>query len=68
MFFTFSITALGNYLIDGDPENKLRRTMSEVRLEEQAKCRTLAIRYCPQLYRTYHSKKDRLFCPGAGIL
>ncbi|MCD7458847.1 hypothetical protein HAX54_039392 [Datura stramonium] len=63
-----SITTLGKYLTDGDSENKLSRTMSEVSLEYHRKCKRLAIRYCHQLFKIYHSKKDRLFCPAAGIL
>ncbi|KAJ8553157.1 hypothetical protein K7X08_020550 [Anisodus acutangulus] len=63
-----SITALGKYLIDEDPEKKLRRTMSEVNPKDHGKCKQLAIRYCHQLFQLYHSKKDHLFCPGAGIL
>ncbi|KAK4363823.1 hypothetical protein RND71_019064 [Anisodus tanguticus] len=63
-----SITVLGKYLIDEDPEKKLRRTMSEVSPKDHGKCKQLAIPYCHQLFQLYHSKKDHLFCPGAGIL
>ncbi|KAM3271083.1 hypothetical protein P3S67_029286 [Capsicum chacoense] len=63
-----SITALGKCLIDGDPENKLRVTMSEVSLKDHQKCKRLAIRYCHQLFQIYDSKKDRLFCPDAGVI
>ncbi|XP_016552241.1 uncharacterized protein LOC107851658 isoform X1 [Capsicum annuum] len=63
-----SITALGKCLIDGDPENKLRVTMSEVSLKDHQKCKRLAIRYCHQLFQIYDSKRDRLFCTDAGVI
>lgn len=63
-----SITDLREYLTDGDTENKLRRTKLEVSLNDHEKSKRLAIRYCHQLFQIYHSNKDRLFCPGAGIL
>ncbi|KAM3379855.1 putative protein isoform X2 [Capsicum galapagoense] len=63
-----SITALGKCLIDGDPENKLRVTMSDVSLKDHQKCKRLAIRYCHQLFQIYDSKRDRLFCTDAGVI
>ncbi|CAN4077406.1 unnamed protein product [Withania somnifera] len=64
-FDEMSVTDLGKYLTDGDPEDKLRRTKSEVSLNDHQKCKRLAIRYCQLLLQIYHSKKDHLFCPGA---
>ncbi|PHT39562.1 hypothetical protein CQW23_18416 [Capsicum baccatum] len=61
------ITALGVFLCLDDPENKLKRTISEVGPEDLCICKTLAIRYSRQIYRIYNSKKDQLFCPGVGI-
>ncbi|KAM3379875.1 hypothetical protein P3S68_012289 [Capsicum galapagoense] len=61
------ITALGVFLCRGDPENKLKRTISDVGLEDLCICKTLAIRYFRQIYRIYNSKKDQLFCAGAAI-
>ncbi|KAM3271080.1 hypothetical protein P3S67_029283 [Capsicum chacoense] len=61
------ITALGVFLCRDDPENKLKRTISEVGPEDLCICKTLAIRYFRQIFRIYNSKKDQLFCPGAVI-
>ncbi|KAM3271105.1 hypothetical protein P3S67_029308 [Capsicum chacoense] len=61
------ITALGVFLCRGDPENKLKRTISDVGPEDLCICKTLAIRYFRQIYRIYNSKKDQLFCAGAAI-
>ncbi|CAN4077608.1 unnamed protein product [Withania somnifera] len=57
-----SIAALGEFLIDGDPENKLRKAVEEVRPKDHAECRRLATKYCHQLYQIYLSKEDLLFC------
>lgn len=57
-----SIAALGEYLIDGDPENKLRKAVEEVRPKDHAECKRLATKYCHQLYQIYLSKEDLLFC------
>lgn len=56
-----SIAALGEYLIDEDPENKLRKAVEEVRPKDHAECKRLAAKYCHQLYQIYLSKKDHLF-------
>ncbi|KAM3379858.1 hypothetical protein P3S68_012272 [Capsicum galapagoense] len=61
------ITALGVFLCRDDPENKLKRTISEVGPEDLCICKTLAIRYSRQICRIYNSKKDQLFCVGAAI-
>ncbi|KAM3271103.1 hypothetical protein P3S67_029306 [Capsicum chacoense] len=61
------INALGVFLCRDDPERKLKRTISEVGLEDLCICKTLAIRYSRQIYRIYNSKKDQLFRPGVGI-
>nr|XP_019070964.1 uncharacterized protein LOC101263537 isoform X2 [Solanum lycopersicum] len=58
-----SIAALGEYLIDGDPENKLRKAVEEVRPKDHAECKRLATKYCDQLYQIYLNKEDRLFLP-----
>ncbi|TMW94521.1 hypothetical protein EJD97_010161 [Solanum chilense] len=58
-----SISALGEYLIDGDPENKLRKAVEEVRPKDHAECKRLATKYCNQLYQIYLNKEDRLFLP-----
>ncbi|KAK4338483.1 hypothetical protein RND71_042970 [Anisodus tanguticus] len=55
------IAALGEYLIDGDPENKLRKAVEEVRPKDHAECKRLATKYCYQLYQIYLSKEDPLF-------
>ncbi|XP_075102167.1 uncharacterized protein LOC107816052 isoform X2 [Nicotiana tabacum] len=60
-----SITALGEYLIDGDPQHKLRKAVVEVRPKDRAECKRLATKYCHQLYQIYLSKEDHLFRPGA---
>lgn len=62
-FFLCSIAALGEYLIDGDPENKLRKAVEEVRPKDHAECKRLATKYCDQLYQIYLNKEDRLFLP-----
>lgn len=59
----FSIAALGEYLIDGDPGNKLRKAVEEVRPKDHAECKRLATEYCHQLYQIYLSREDRLFHP-----
>ncbi|CAN4127251.1 unnamed protein product [Withania somnifera] len=56
-----SIGALGEYLIDGDPENKLRKAVEEVRPKDHAECKRLATNYCHQLYQIYLNKEDHLF-------
>ncbi|XP_060206890.1 uncharacterized protein LOC132634817 [Lycium barbarum] len=56
-----SIAALGEYLIDGDRENKLRKAVEEVRPKDHAECKRLATKYCYQLYQIYLSKEDPLF-------
>ncbi|KAM3379860.1 hypothetical protein P3S68_012274 [Capsicum galapagoense] len=61
------ITALGVFYCRDDPENKLKRTISEVGPEDLCICKTLAIRYFRQIYRIYNSKKDQLFRAGVGI-
>ncbi|OIT35507.1 PREDICTED: uncharacterized protein LOC109243287 isoform X1 [Nicotiana attenuata] len=58
-----SITALGEYLIDGDPQHKLRKAVVEVRPKDHAECKRLATKYCHQLYQIYLSKEDHLFRP-----
>ncbi|KAG5593323.1 hypothetical protein H5410_043837 [Solanum commersonii] len=58
-----SIAALGEYLMDGDPENKLRKAVEEVRPKDHAECKRLATKYCDQLYQIYLNKEDRLFLP-----
>ncbi|PHT39560.1 hypothetical protein CQW23_18414 [Capsicum baccatum] len=61
------ITALGVFLCCDDPENKIKRTISEIGPEDLCICKILAIRYSRQIYRIYNSKKDQLFLPGVGI-
>ncbi|PHT96038.1 hypothetical protein T459_03920 [Capsicum annuum] len=61
------ITALGVFLCRDYPENKLKRTISEVGPEDLCICKTLAIRYSRQICRIYNSKKDQMFCVGVGI-
>ncbi|PHT96033.1 hypothetical protein T459_03915 [Capsicum annuum] len=55
------------FLCRDDPENKLKRTISEVGPEDLCICKTLAIRYSHKIYRIDNSKKDRLLCAGVGI-
>ncbi|KAM3379871.1 hypothetical protein P3S68_012285 [Capsicum galapagoense] len=61
------ITALGVFLCRDDPENKLKRTISEVGPEDLWRCKTLSIQNYRQIYRIYNSKKDCLFCAGADV-
>ncbi|PHU08501.1 hypothetical protein BC332_20361 [Capsicum chinense] len=61
------ITALGVFLCRDYPENKLKRTISQVGPEDLCICKTLAIRYSRQICRIYNSKKDQMFCVGVGI-
>lgn len=49
--------------MDGDPENKLRKAVEEVRPKDHAECKRLATKYCDQLYQIYLNKEDRLFLP-----
>ncbi|XP_016555803.1 uncharacterized protein LOC107855315 isoform X2 [Capsicum annuum] len=59
----FSIRVLGEYLIDGDLENKRRKAVDEIPSKNHEKCKSLATKLCHQLYQLYLSKEDPLFRP-----
>lgn len=59
-------TALAKYLIDGDPQCKLKKTVSEVRVYDPKAiddCRRLAIQQSKQLFEIYKKKEDPFFLP-----
>ncbi|CAI9094108.1 OLC1v1029782C1 [Oldenlandia corymbosa var. corymbosa] len=65
-FDAMSGKALAEYLIDGDPEQKLKKTILEVEQEDPkllSQCRDLAIRHCDTLFYMYSMGKDRHFRP-----
>ncbi|XP_019170391.1 PREDICTED: uncharacterized protein LOC109165874 [Ipomoea nil] len=53
---------LAKYLIDGHPENKLNRAMSETSKVAAEESTRLALKYSGQLFRIYSSGEDPLFC------
>ncbi|CAH9141396.1 unnamed protein product [Cuscuta epithymum] len=64
---------LAKYLIDGNPENKLNRSMLEASPVAIGQSKRLARQYSEQLFRIYSSGEDPLFChnsihPGCSAL
>ncbi|GAA0150706.1 hypothetical protein LIER_37164 [Lithospermum erythrorhizon] len=63
-FDCVSGTTAAKYLINGDPANKLSKSVSEVQQDRPAilkTCETLAIRYGVQLFEIYQKKLDPFF-------
>ncbi|CAK7335676.1 unnamed protein product [Dovyalis caffra] len=57
-------TALAEFLINGDPQGKLKKSVVEMiayDLKGTADCRRLAIKYSKQLFEMYQQKGDPLF-------
>nr|GME10897.1 Extensin-1 like [Ipomoea batatas] len=53
---------LAKYLIDGHPENKLNRDMSEISKLAVEDSTIIALKYSEQLFRIYSSGEDPFFC------
>nr|GMD11817.1 uncharacterized protein LOC109165874 [Ipomoea batatas] len=53
---------LAKYLIDGHPENKLNRAVSDISKVVTEESIRLALKYKGQLFRIYSSGEDPLFC------
>nr|GME10898.1 uncharacterized protein LOC109165874 [Ipomoea batatas] len=53
---------LAKYLIDGHPENKLNRAVSDISKIVTEESIRLALKYSGQLFRIYSSSEDPLFC------
>ncbi|KAL2544336.1 uncharacterized protein Fot_13569 [Forsythia ovata] len=61
-----SIHALGEYLIEGDPQHRLRKSVSEVeqqRPDVLRNCQKLAIIYYEKLFEIYCKGKDPFYGP-----
>ncbi|CAI9094258.1 OLC1v1029963C1 [Oldenlandia corymbosa var. corymbosa] len=61
-----SLKALAEYLIDGHPQNKPKKTVSEVQQDDPSvllHCKELAIHYIDLLFDIYNKGKDCLFRP-----
>ncbi|GFZ01486.1 hypothetical protein Acr_15g0000950 [Actinidia rufa] len=59
-------TILVEYLTDGDPEGKLKRSVSELQQFDPngvEDCRKLAQRYSTQLFQIHRAKEDPFFLP-----
>ena len=66
LFFFFSVTQLAEFLIDGDPEFKLKRTVSDAQQKDPkvlSKCKDLAIQYYEKLFELYQNGQDPFFHP-----
>ncbi|KAL0290696.1 UNVERIFIED_CONTAM: hypothetical protein Sangu_2561400 [Sesamum angustifolium] len=56
--------ALAEYLIDGDPELRLKKSVSDVKVERPdvlSKCRKLATIYIEKLFKIYCNREDPFF-------
>lgn len=61
-----SVTQLAEFLIDGDPEFKLKRTVSDAQQKDPkvlSKCKDLAIQYYEKLFELYQNGQDPFFHP-----
>lgn len=61
-----SVTQLAEFLIDGDPQCKLKRTVSDVQQKDPevlSKCKDLANRYFEKLFELYQKGQDPFFHP-----
>lgn len=68
MFNTKSGKDIAEYLIDGDPECKLKRTVSEVQEKDSTllgRCKALAIGYHKTLFEIYRKNEDPFFPPSS---
>lgn len=59
---------IAEYLIDGDPQYKLKRTVSEVQEKDSTllgRCKILAIGYYKTLFEIYSKNEDPFFTPSS---
>lgn len=66
VFHTFGSrgTTLAKFLIDGDPQGKLRKSVQELEKYDQkglSECKRLAIGHSKQLFEIYQKKNDPFF-------
>lgn len=54
---------LAEWLIDGDPERKLKKKPSELDRFELDQCRMFAVNYSVELFKVYQQNADRFFPP-----
>ncbi|XP_019170608.1 PREDICTED: uncharacterized protein LOC109166164 [Ipomoea nil] len=59
------IVRVAKYLIHDDPENKLKRSVTEVSKDVIVECKRLALHHRAELFRVYCSGKDPFFCYSA---
>ncbi|KAI8546234.1 hypothetical protein RHMOL_Rhmol07G0101400 [Rhododendron molle] len=60
-------TSLGKYLTDGDPQGKLKRSVSELQEFDPnglGECKKLALRNSDRLFEIYKKKQDAFFLPS----
>ncbi|XP_057969131.1 uncharacterized protein LOC131158346 [Malania oleifera] len=66
----FRVTCLAKFLIDGDPQHKMNKSISELQKHDPkglSDCRRLATQYSKQLFEIYSKKEDPLFPPSGTI-
>lgn len=69
--FVFSLVSgkdIAEYLIDGDPQHKLKRRVSEVQEKDSkllGRCKVLALRYYKTLFEIYSKSEDPFFTPSS---
>lgn len=59
---------MAEFLIDGDPQGKLRKSVRELEKYDQkglSECKRLAVGHSKQLIEIYQKKKDPFFLPSS---
>nr|GEZ06673.1 putative reverse transcriptase domain-containing protein [Tanacetum cinerariifolium] len=55
------INELAEWLIIGDPERKLKKTLSELNCFKRDQCRMIAVTYSAELFEVYQKNSDSVF-------
>ncbi|CAH1415460.1 unnamed protein product [Lactuca virosa] len=64
LFDKSRITQLALLLINGDPQQKLKKTASEVNPSDVDECRMFAKKYAAQIFNIFQKKEDPFFPPS----
>lgn len=67
VYFYSRVTTLAKFLIDGDPQGKLKKSTTDLKKYDPKgldECRNVATRYCKQLFEIYDKKQDPYFLPS----
>lgn len=57
------VTTIAKFLIDGDPNGKMTRSVADLQKHDRVECKRLAAKYSKQLFDIYKKRNDPLFSP-----